>query len=365
MNLGIEEKKKHEEKVIDLKLKRYILYFLSLGYKTQVILKMLNIQYISFDEIRTVLIKDGEISEQEIYKAIHEKEEKDKNLIYKYAMLGYTYAEMTSKMPNAGLGTGQRLVNMLIEEGRLTKEEIDEARKQRYEREKGEYIYKCLKQGLGCDEIGKSKNVSRKSAITYRKKLIERGELTEDELKEAQANRRKRKQQQEKLLKNKVYDNKIILLSRLGFELQDIQKILQVSKSYLYERRKNFKEAGVFSSKEITSAINNKENEAKKRRIKIRKMAAYDEDLDKTLVQEHIEYAKAKFHLKELQYKDVKAARIAITMDADFVTLSNINFVITNLTRLKKYDMVLEFIEECMDIVDEPEKIRKTIGGEG
>ena len=34
-------------------------------------------------------------------------------------------------------------------------------------------------------------------------------------------------------------------------------------------------------------------------------MAAYDEDLDKTLVQEHIEYAKAKFHLKELQYKDI------------------------------------------------------------
>lgn len=335
-------------------LKRDILSFMNLGISTKQMRKIVEVDLETFTQIKKELISEGAITEEQIKAAIRRREQTNRETVYELSKLGYNYVEIAEKIPYSDRKYVERIANALKAEGKITEEEIEEARKKRNS-EMRQFIKDGLLKGMTCEEIAgtdeaKKKRMSRDNVIYYYKKFKEEGSIDLETI--AQAREEKSRAKIEENRKSKPFDRQIITLTELGFSPEQIMIVTGLSKNYLFTRKKELIEMGLLRKMKTRTVINNREKEAKNRRQSIEKMLSFDQDFEPQVVQLQAEYEKAMLALGEVKEKDMELIRKAISLDIELITSSNIKFITTYFTRNQEGEKSVAFIDSCIETVN-------------
>ncbi len=337
-----------------------MLKLLLLGISTRKIRNILNIDYTLFKQVKESLKSKGRISEDRIKKALKEREERDKNTIYKFLKLGYSNVELIDKVPYGDRHYISKLVEGLKKEGKITDEQIEKYRFERNEKHKKEIILQGLNQGLSYKEIADNYNekytdrhLCEKNVGDYKNKLVERGDITEEVIQERRKARKEIKAKQEKEQHISPKEKIVFKLLNLGFTAKQIREITHLAPSSLWRVKKSLKEKGKITEEEIQYATSNRENQALERREHIVKMINFSKDIDEKVVQKHIDYAKVTLQLNELAPKDIKLLGKVIPMNPKLVSFDNANFILRALTKQNNDVQAVEFIDECLVACEE------------
>lgn len=154
------------------------------------------------------------------------------------------------------------------------------------------------------------------------------------------------------MMKYGMYDDRIFKLLELGFSIDEIAEVIDKDTMYVKSRAIKVMVQKRLTKKELNKAQVNKIKLAERRRNKIDKMASFKKDIDVTIIEEHIEYTKANFELGNVKDADVKSMGQAILLDTEFITLSNVQVVVTHYNRQNKPEQTISFLNNCMDMLD-------------
>lgn len=340
--------------------KRNMLTFLRLGIPTKKMRNILRVDLDTFTKMKEELIKDGLITNEQIKVAIAMREEASQEKVFELAKQGYNYVEIANEIPYSDRAYVSRIANDLKKTGKLTEEEMELAR-QRRTGEMRQFIVDGLLQGLTCEEIsnseeGKKRGLTRVAVTYYYKKMKDNGTIDQEAIRQARSEQRKNISEENR--KSIPFDNQIITLTELGFTSDQIITITGLSRTYLFKRRKELKQRGIMKdigTSEARETINKRDEKAKKRRQKIKRMIYFIEDFDSQVVQREIEYAKAMLELGMSEDINIKLLTKAILMSTELLTLTNVKFIVTYFTRNKKGKEAIQFIDSCRNIIDNKE----------
>ncbi len=277
-----------------------ILSLLQLGVPSRKICEILDISHKLFSDEKEALIKMGKISEEKVKQAQKDKQQKDKEAVYQGLRDGLTAQEILDGIRYQTTNYVHRTQEKLISEKRITKKEIDEAKLNRREKRKMQLVHQGLLQGLTRQEIVDSDEqgeLSLQMVATCQNKLIERGQITKDEIEKARDAREKIRQEATRNKYVGPHDDRIVQLFKLGFNGEQIAKAVGVGMSYISTRKKNLISKGKISADEIKLAIKSKQEKAEDRRKKIAEIIGFTRDCEMQLIQTHIAYAEANFQL--------------------------------------------------------------------
>ena len=111
---------------IDEDLKQSIIELYLQGYTSLIICKKLNISsLVEFNRIREVLLKEGKITKEQIATARKEKAKQDEETVYRLLLKGYTQGDITREVEDMSIDKINRIRVKLEAEGRITKEDIE------------------------------------------------------------------------------------------------------------------------------------------------------------------------------------------------------------------------------------------------
>lgn len=221
-----EQREINGAKEIDEKLKRKVLRLLKKGLSSKLIIKELNITSQILRKVKKQLIKDNQITPKEIKKAQENKVKRDKRKILKLLLKGLSIPEIVEQIEYAYYDYVQDLIKELKDEGKITDEEIKKARFERNQREIMEFVIEGFTKGLNQQEIADGyqekyeKTISRQSIGIYKKRIIDEGIKTEEEIEEAQKKRQIEKNEAEKRRKaiNEMGDNLDLEIVKIQIE---------------------------------------------------------------------------------------------------------------------------------------------------
>ncbi len=342
-------------------LKQRTLELLLLGIDRQRIANILSIDLSTFDTIKGNLIDNGQITQEQIRDAITKRMESSKETIYNLLKKGCSYDEIEQHIPYSNKMYITRMVAKLKEDGRITEEEIEEARFARNEQRKKDIVLQGLMKGLTYREtLDLDENVTfcKQKYREYRSNLVASGAITNEQIEEARLNHAQMKANEAIQNYEGPNDGRILELSRLGFDLSQIARIIGTSKSYISKRRSAISERYGIDKKVFAELIKNREQNAEKRRKKIEGMIYFTSKVDENVINEHIGYTKAMTLLEEESSKDMKLIINAMLTEASIITASNLNFVLRYLARMQRERNALNFIDKCMEMVyDDDRKI--------
>lgn len=333
-------------------LKQETLTLLLLGISTIQIQDMLHITHNMFEIIVEELTKKGQITLEQIQEARTRRDKESKDIVYELYMLGYTYEEIADKIPCANESYVRNIVNKLKAEGKITKEKENIAREEKKVRER---IMKGLMKGLTSLEIVDSisnKELTKQEVEEYTKRLIDEGTISKKDLQEAREAREAReKNKKEKLNQDseEEYEDEILTLFNLGFDGQTISNITKLSRGYVRKIKNILISKGKTTKEQIKDNIKNRNKSTRSRRRNINAMIAFEKNIDTNEIQKHIEYTKATIALKKLEPKDMDQISMAIPMDHDLMTLRNINFVIQHYNDTECLEFAVDFINRCLE----------------
>ena len=339
-------------------IKERYLSMLFEGISPLTIQEVLKLNTTDSKNIKDGLIRDGRITQSIINERKKERDNRNKEKVFRLLMQGYSQREIAGQIKYGAQGYVQKLIKQLKREGRITDEMIESAKFEHNEREIKEYILRKLREGYSQQEIADSdKNgvFDRGKVERYKKKLIAEGVITDAEIKKAKKARKPYKDKERIKNSEGVYDERILRLLELGFGLSHISDILELNLNYVRKRRDALKLRKKISQKRIDKLRENRENVANERRANIAEMLDLEKDLSVKVVQDHIEYAKGKFHLCELNEQDVKLIGKVMTTFPEFITMGNVNLIVTYYTREQKHNDALKFIRGCNLAIDNKE----------
>ena len=107
------------------------------------------------------------------------------------------------------------------------------------------------------------------------------------------------------------------------------------------------------TQEEISVAYTNRRINEVRRKNSIIEGFQYKKEVSEDLIEEYIEYTTAKAHLESLEYSETELLGQVLVKDARFVTLSNVNIMLTSYTRNNAHERAIEFIDECVDVIRE------------
>lgn len=140
-----------ENMEIDDNLKEKALELFLQGLVPNTICKRLGVN--SINEIKKILIHKKRITQEEIKRARTERRNEDKENVFLLLLNGYSQREIMAKINNGELEYIQGLIRELIEEGRITKEQINRYKFENNEEADRKYILRMLRQGYSIREI--------------------------------------------------------------------------------------------------------------------------------------------------------------------------------------------------------------------
>lgn len=298
--------------MIDEVLKNEMRRLLNLGIYAIQIQSILRIDNDTYNAILDELKEKIKITQEKIIEARAKRDEESKNIVYDMYVHGYIWRDMVEKIPYSSKSYIEGIMDKLKTEGRIT------------------------------DEVAKiAEEAKRKREKAKKEEQTEKSE----EPKETK----------------EPYQDKILSLFLLGCTGKEIEKITKLSKRYIGKIKKILIENGDTTLAEIKQKIKDREPNAKKRRRALSGMVTYEKDIDIQTVQDHIEYARIKNDLEELDPKDIDLISMAIPMDHNLMTLSNINFVIKHYNDAECLEFAVDFINRCLESArDSQEKRRLT-----
>lgn len=352
-------KKENKEKVeggqeITEELKAKVLDYLFLGIDARRIANSLGVSHSTFQETRKILKKEGKITDNQIRESQERRDTEDRIVVLELLFKGYLYPEIAKHIPIGNRLYVRGIVEKLKTEGAITAEQIENAQFERKETERRNHVLDGLRQGLTYDEIAEAyekKKLTKKMVAKIKEKLVNEGIITEEEIEAAREKRKSAKREENKYVL-KPDDEKIRKLSHLGFKVEQIEVIIGRGEFYIVERRKVMEAQGLINRKGLRANVRNREVNAQKRLDRISKMPVFNADLDIYTVQDQIDYEKVMIQLGEVQDKNIGLLRKVIPMDAQLVTPGNVNFISRYLTRSNRGNEALEFMDECIDTIN-------------
>lgn len=190
--------------------------------------------------------------------------------------------------------------------------------------------------------------MSREHVRRHRNKLVADGFITEEEIENAQEERKAFKERERKMTDVEEYDDKILALLRIGFTLKQIADILQLNIKYVSSRKNILIMRKQITQIKINKARKTREEEAENRRRIIDESLEEGKGLNTKIAQTQVEYCKAVAKLEQEEKEDIKLLSIAIQNNPELITLGNINFITTYFTRNNNMQDAIKFINGCM-----------------
>ena len=348
-------------------LKSRVLYLLNIiGIGKLQIRHVLDITVEQFENIKNELINENKTSDRAIEAAAEKREIDNTEKIYLLRMQGLSYSEIASQIEYADISYVKRMLKKLTKEGRLSKKKLIKETKEKKEMPKQNFIFDRLIRGFTAEEMIEEYNenhskdkLSRRIVSRISKKIIEENEGIEKIIEKARVARRGDKNQARQA--EGKYDTRIYKLFSLGFDQKQISIITGLGATYIYTRKRRLKAQGKLLDIGPRKLIASREPMADKRRNDITKMVGYEKNIDLETVQDHIEYAKAKFALGEIELEDMQLISRVIPMQRELMELGNINFVIKYFMEGDYLRPAVNFINECLSSIhdDEVRKKRK------
>lgn len=356
---------KHENKIeenqeVSKEQKNWELQLLLIGLRTQTIRNIMGISNSTYTIIKKALIIEGKITEEQIKEAQNRYSRESTEITYSLLKQGYSVKEIEEQIKYGQVsGIVKDIILKLKQEGRISTEEIAQAKFERNEKDVMQYILTGLKNGLTHAEmIEKNKAIKLNSQVISQRtrRLIANGDITKEEIERKRKERRDREGKERR--KNYVgpHDERILKLCDLGFTTTQIANIIEVDSTYVSIRKRAFIEGEVRTSEDFDYAIKHLSDITDERRNKITSMAGYEIGIDIQIVKDHIEYIRAKKDLGEIEKEDMNCMRKIVPMDHDLLTLRNINFVVDYLRGEDKLKQAIDFINECLDSANDYEE---------
>lgn len=346
---------------IDEDLKQSIIELYLQGYTSLIICKKLNISsLVEFNRIREVLLKEGKITKEQIATARKEKAKQDEETVYRLLLKGYTQGDITREVEDMSIDKINRIRVKLEAEGRITKEDIERYKFENNEKKILEYVLRMLKQGYSHGEIAENDPngyLTHSNIWRYKKKLVEEGLITDEEIEKAKEKVKRRKAKKRKMESKEPFDERMVKLFKFGFTQEQIARILELNVGYVYKRREILILQKKLTKAEIKTARKFREDEADERRKRIQ--GPGEEKSKIKDVNTHIEYCKAQLKLGELYPKDIVLIIQAVQYTPELMTNSNINFVITAFTRNQEPIRAIKFLNICLNILDKDDTERR------
>ncbi len=346
---------------IDEDLKQSIIELYLQGYTSLIICKKLNISsLVEFNRIREVLLKEGKITKEQIATARKEKAKQDEETVYRLLLKGYTQGDITREVEDMSIDKINRIRVKLEAEGRITKEDIERYKFENNEKKILEYVLRMLKQGYSHSEIAENDPngyLTHSNIWRYKKKLVEEGLITDEEIEKAKEKVKRRKAKKRKMESKEPFDERMVKLFKFGFTQEQIARILELNVGYVYKRREILILQKKLTKAEIKTARKFREDEADERRKRIQ--GPGEEKSKIKDVNTHIEYCKAQLKLGELYPKDIVLIIQAVQYTPELMTNSNINFVITAFTRNQEPIRAIKFLNICLNILDKDDTERR------
>ncbi len=346
---------------IDEDLKQSIIELYLQGYTSLIICKKLNISsLVEFNRIREVLLKEGKITKEQIATARKEKAKQDEETVYRLLLKGYTQGDITREVEDMSIDKINRIRVKLEAEGRITKEDIERYKFENNEKKILEYVLRMLKQGYSHSEIAENDPngyLTHSNIWRYKKKLVEEGLITDEEIEKAKEKVKRRKAKKRKMESKEPFDERMVKLFKFGFTQEQIARILELNVGYVYKRREILILQKKLTKAEIKTARKFREDEADERRKRIQ--GPGEEKSKIKDVNTHIEYCKAQLKLGELYPKDIVLIMQAVQYTPELMTNSNINFVITAFTRNQEPIKAIKFLNICLNILDKDDTERR------
>lgn len=190
-----EQKEMNGEKEIDDNLRNLILEALKKGLSSKMIIKKLAITAEILGTVKKQLIDAGEITPEKIKKAQKSKLARDKKKTLKLVLEGLSISEIVEKIEDSYYDYIQDLIKELKGEGTITDEKIKKAKFERNQRKIMVFVIDGFEEGLNQQEITNKyhekygETISRQTVGWYKKKILEEGIMTEEEIKRAQKER--------------------------------------------------------------------------------------------------------------------------------------------------------------------------------
>ena len=233
---NVKKEKREQKKSTNLKendQNQKILEYYKKGLRASEISRMsdINLSQSQISRYRKIFIQEGLITQEELPKKkqktkkepTKEKKEqpqikKDKQIkkILEYLKEGYTVNEINEQEDiTISMPTIYEYIKKCIQKGLITQEEIDKSREQRKtqkkteklkENEQAQKILEYLKQGMQKSEIEAMPDITYKKGtiLNYKRKFIEKGLITQEQIDKAIEERKiKQKQQKSKQQKSK------------------------------------------------------------------------------------------------------------------------------------------------------------------
>lgn len=346
---------------IDEDLKQSIIELYLQGYTSLIICKKLNISsLVEFNRIREVLLKEGKITKEQIATARKEKAKQDEETVYRLLLKGYTQGDITREVEDMSIDKINRIRVKLEAEGRITKEDIERYKFENNEKKILEYVLRMLKQGYSHSEIAENDPngyLTHSNIWRYKKKLVEEGLITDEEIEKAKEKVKRMKAKKRKMESKEPFDERMVKLFKFGFTQEQIARILELNVGYVYKRREILILQKKLTKAEIKTARKFREDEADERRKRIQ--GPGEEKSKIKDVNTHIEYCKAQLKLGELYPKDIVLIIQAVQYTPELMTNSNINFVITAFTRNQEPIRAIKFLNICLNILDKDDTERR------
>lgn len=157
-----------------------------------------------------------------------------------------------------------------------------------------------------------------------------------------------------------MHDERIFRLLELGFSVGEIASVIGESETFVKYRKIVVMLQRQLIVKDINGARENKRGMAEIRRNKINGMTSFNQDIDTETIENHMEYVKAQLNLGKLEKDDAKAISGAILLDTDFITLSNVQVVVTYYTRNNEHKRATDFLGNCIEVLDDDDN-RKVV----
>lgn len=346
---------------IDEDLKQSIIELYLQGYTSLIICKKLNISsLVEFNRIREVLLKEGKITKEQIATARKEKAKQDEETVYRLLLKGYTQGDITREVEDMSIDKINRIRVKLEAEGRITKEDIERYKFENNEKKILEYVLRMLKQGYSHGEIAENDPngyLTHSNIWRYKKKLVEEGLITDEEIEKAKEKVKRMKAKKRKMESKEPFDERMVKLFKFGFTQEQIARILELNVGYVYKRREILILQKKLTKAEIKTARKFREDEADERRKRIQ--GPGEEKSKIKDVNTHIEYCKAQLKLGELYPKDIVLIIQAVQYTPELMTNSNINFVIMAFTRNQEPIRAIKFLNICLNILDKDDTERR------
>lgn len=273
-----------------------------------------------------------------------------KNTTYDLLMQGYNYYEISDKIPYTKPTHFPRIVKSLKDEGRITDEQIEAAKVDETEKRRMDIVLQGLERGLTYSEtaeIDKSLNLTEQQFRDRKKKLVDSGEITDEEIEEQRKLANDRRSADKKADYEAPLDEEIKRLTKDKKSTIEIAQELGVTRSYVKRRKQIIRERAQSKKRGITKEdVRKCLEEAKFPEEQIQRILS--KDLKKVLERGNT-YKINKILRTLISYKislDAIERCFNIVVDA---SLENLGDTLKSL--LVEYKISKDALEDCLTVV--------------